>query len=240
MSIKLLVLDYETSWTTPVNPRQCRIHEIGAVLYDWHAYKPLKMLSEFVYEDDHVTSPKELIDLTGITDDMRKEWGLSLKEGLRRQALLMEKCDFVVAHNGNEFDKIVYQNECERVGILPVDKPWIDTKVDVEYPPAIKTTKLTYLCAEHGFVNPFSHRAIFDALSTAKLLKMYDIEKVIELSKQTTVQVVASVGYENRQLAKDRGYHFDGERKLWKKHLKEKAAEAEKLQAPFQVQIRNL
>lgn len=238
--MNILSLDFETTWTQPVNAKQCRIQEIGAVLYDWENKKPLKMLSEFIYEDGHPASPPELVALTGITDEMRREYGISLKDGLLRLSALFSKACYVVAHNGNEFDKVVLDSELERSPIgTPFNLiPWLDTKTDIEYPPAVKTAKLTYLCAEHGFVNPFSHRALFDALSVIKLMERYDIHKMIEQSKLPTVKVIASVSFEKKHLARERGYYWDGENKYWWKSMKGPAALREKQDAPFSVQIR--
>lgn len=239
--MKILSLDFETTWTTPVNPRQCRILEIGAVLYDWHSRKPLKMMSEFIHEEDHPASPPELVELTGITDDMRREHGTSLRKGLTELEILMSQCDYVIAHNGNEFDKIVLESELERISWVqkaPLT-PWIDSKTDVPYPSSVKSHKLVHLCTEVGeFINPFPHRAVFDALAVLKLVRRYDLDEILALQAQPTVKVIASVSYERRNLPKERGYYWDGENKQWWKSMKEKQALLEAEQAPFAVQIR--
>ena len=233
----ILGLDLETTWTTPVNPKIARPLEIGAVLYCEKMNKVMQVQSDLIYDEYHPESPPELVELTGITDEMRKAFGIPSKEAHKRLNSLMEKADFVVAHNGNFFDKIIYQEECDRVGLGVVEKPWIDTKSDLPFPKHIKTTKLTYLCAEHGFVNPFAHRALFDVLSMLKVMSCYDFETVARLAKQPTYKVVAMVSYQQRQEAKDRGYHWDGEEKKWTKHMKEEAAAREKDEAPFQVEM---
>ena len=240
--MKLLSLDFETTWTNPVNPKQCRVLEIGCVLYDWENKKPLKMMSEFIFEEDHPKSPPELVELTGITDDMRKEHGIKLKEGLTALNFLMDQCDYVIAHNGNDFDKVVLQSEIERGSFsFVMNKPWIDSKTDIPYPSSVKSHKLTHLCTEVGeFVNPFSHRALFDALAVLKLVRRYDLNEILELAKQPTVKCIASVGYERRELPKARGYYWDGENKYWWKAMKEKQAYLEQDQAPFSIQIRGI
>jgi DNA polymerase-3 subunit epsilon len=239
MSYEMLLLgfDVESTWTQPVNPRIARPTEIGAVLYCTETRKPLKMMNELVHELDHPQSPKELVELTGITDDMKEKYGIPSMKAMSMLNQLIGQCDYVVAHNGNVFDKVIYEEECSRVGIPVVNKPWIDTKTDVPYPDSIKTTKLTYLCAEHGFANPFQHRALFDVLSMLRIVELYDINEIVEMAKQPNVTVVASVSYQDKDLAKQRGYHWDGENKRWKKQMKEKQALKEKEQAPFPVQV---
>ncbi|WP_210334663.1 3'-5' exonuclease [Ensifer sp. ENS10] len=43
---------------------------------------------------------------------------------------ILNRCDFVVAHNGNGFDKPFAEMEMRRIGLTLTDKPWIDTMLD--------------------------------------------------------------------------------------------------------------
>jgi len=74
-------------------------------------------------------------------------------------------------------------------------------------------------------------------MTMLKLLSEYPLEEVLRLSKEPLCEVIASVTYEDRQLAKDRGYTWDGERKKWVKKLKQSYAKREAEQAPFHVNI---
>lgn len=219
--MKILSIDVETTWTDPVSPKQARIREIGAVLYDWNVQRPLRIFSECIFESDHPPSPKELVDLTGITDAMARKYGIPLVTGLIVTNELLRDCDYVAAHNGNVFDKIVFQAEFERQGMVMFERPWIDTKTDVPYPAHIKTRKLSHLCAELGFVNPFAHRAMFDALSTLEVLKRFNIDDVVKLANEKTVRVCAEVTYSEREKAKKAGFYWDPDNKEWFKELKE-------------------
>lgn len=235
--IKILALDYETEWATPVNPLLIRPLEVGAVLTK-QTLEGLEVIEEYntlIYEKDHMVSPKELVQLTGITDQMRMEEGISSWTAHNNLNDMLKDCDYVMAHNGNQFDKIVYEEECARLGIKHVVRPWIDTKVDLPLPDHIKTRKLTHLWAEHKLEG--AHRAIFDVNLMLEIFSHYDLLEVIELSKQPTIKLIASVSYHDRNLAKDRGYYWDGENKRWTKELKEQAAIREQSQAPFPVQM---
>lgn len=238
--MKILSLDLETTFLNPINTSQIRIKEIGAVLYDWNLKRPLKMISEFIYEEDHPPSPQELVDLTGITDDMCKEYGISLSSGLHLLSTLMSRADFVLAHNGNSFDKPVLEAEYGRCGYMMPQLHWIDSKTDVPYPSHVKTRKLVHLCAEMGFVNPFAHRALFDALSTLNVVKNFDMEEVIAISKEPTVRLVAEVSFAEKDKAKVLGYYWDGENKQWFKEVKERYVATEKNLATFNVYTREI
>lgn len=235
--MKILSLDFETTWTNPVDVKKARITEIGAVLYDWETKKPLVMYSQYVHDSDYPESPAELVELTGITDETLKRYGLAPIRALTDLNHLINQADFVVAHNGSNFDKPLYYAECERNGIFPIAAHWLDSRMDIQYPKSISSRKLTFLAAEHGFLNPFSHRALFDCMTTFEILKRYDIEKVIELSKQPMIHAIAKVSFQDKHLAKDAGYYWDGEKKVWFKPMKESLFDDEKEARPFVVEM---
>lgn len=231
--MKLLALDFETTWENPVDVKVLRITEIGAVLMDWGTKSPLLMMSEFVHSPEYPKSPTELVELTGITDEMLVKYGKNPRTSLKDLNVLMREADYVVAHNGSLFDRPLYKNECYRHVVDIVDTPWIDTRTDIIYPSNIKARKLTHLAAEHGFVNPFAHRALFDCLTMMKVLSLYPIEEVIALAKEPLINCVARVSYQDRDLAKSRGYYWNGEDKSWFKPMKESQFEEEEANAPF-------
>jgi DNA polymerase-3 subunit epsilon len=238
--MRILGIDFETTWTQPVNVNIANITEIGAALMEWESKSILRAMMKFINDPDIPASPAELIELTGITDEMRLEHGVDKKKALQELCGLIEMADFCVAHNGNSFDKPILVKELERVGLTLPSTPWIDTKIDVPYSKKIKSTKLSNLATEHKFLNPFAHRALFDVLTMLKVLEHYDINEVIALSKEDTVTLVASVSYQNKEQAKERGYYWNAEEKIWCKDMKISKAEAEKLAAPFPTMIRRI
>lgn len=238
MGKRVLGLDFETTWTEPVNPAVALATEIGAILVDTDfPHSPLVMGSVYVWDKDYPISPKELVDLTGITDETLKEFGLSPLRAFSDLIDLMGKADYVCAHNGNAFDKILFEAECSRLGLLAPPKHWIDTRYDVPYPERIKTTKLSYLCAEHGFVNSGAHRALFDVQSMLRVLFMYDFDEVVRRSLEPTVCLLANVSFQERNLAKDRGFVWNPESKRWFKMVKESEVAREKENARFDIDI---
>ena len=230
-------LDFETTYHTPVDPTIARVTEIGAVLWDTVMKAPILMFSSLVYAENYPEIPPEGVALNGISTDLLQKYGVLPSIAFGNLNSLLNKCDYVVAHNGTGFDKPVYENELPRVGKGMVVKPWVDTCLDVPYPDHIKTRKLTYLAAEHGFANPFSHRALFDVMTMLRIMHEYTMDEIIELSKQPTVEVIASVTFQNKDLAKARGYLWDGERKKWVKRMKQSFAAKEVAQAPFHVNV---
>lgn len=236
--MKILSLDLETTWENPVDVSKLRITEVGAVLFDWETKTPLKMYSEFLYDSSYPETPPELFALTGISDQMLKEHGVAPVAGLTYLKWLMCQADYIVAHNGGGFDKPLLHHEALRHGIVDFpEKLWLDTRMDILYPKSIGSRKLVYLAAEHGFLNPFAHRAVFDCLTTFEILKRYPIEQTIELAKQPMVWAIARVSFAQKHLAKDAGYYWDGERKIWFKPMKESLLAAEIENQQFVVEM---
>jgi hypothetical protein len=59
--------------------------------------------------------------------------------------------------------------------------------------------------ADHGFVYP-AHRAVNDVLAMLQILDRYSIAEIIERANTPNVEVRAVVSFDDRLLAKERGY----------------------------------
>ena len=224
----LLGIDLETN----ADPVDEYITEIGAILYDWDTKQPVKFFSEMYRPSSCKPLSSDVVELTGITNEMIRQFGYTLLDedddaecggnyGKFLDLSRMFYCaHYIVAHNGTKFDRPRLENFAKTYFMDLHDKPWIDTLTDVEYPKHCVAKNMTYLCGYHGFVNPFPHRAVFDVAAMMKVLANYDIERVIEVSKSPTIVIKASVSYDDRQLAKDAGFYWDGKRKFWLKKIK--------------------
>ncbi len=213
----LLGLDFET---TGLDFERDRIVEMGVVLWDTDLQMPMRLANLLLREDGDPPMSPELEAKIGITNAMLLEHGQPRRKML---AVLDAMPTFVafVAHNGNRFDRPMLKAELARHGRDEIDALWIDTSTDVDYPPEKSDTrKLVYLAALHGFLNPFAHRALFDVLTMLFVLKDYPIEDVLFNARQPTVELVAQVSFANNQLAKDAGYRWEGDRKVWRKEVK--------------------
>ena len=219
--MKILGIDLET---TGLNTKEDLIIEAGAVLWDTDLGTPVKIYSELVYNLKKVISP-EITEITGITDDMVFEYGKSAPIVLEELEELAGMADYVVAHNGNDFDKPMLMSNLARFsgigGQSNFDRIWLDTKWDIVYPKHIKNRSLITLAAEHGFLNPFPHRAVTDVLTTLRIMSCYDIHKIIERSSYPEIDIIADVSYQDRALAKEAKFYWNGEEKLWFTRLKE-------------------
>lgn len=231
----LLGIDFET---TGLNPEVDRIIEVGAVLWDTHDQLPIVTESFYVKPEniDEVWND-EILKVNGIHLGHVIRYGFGPSTAWLKLEPLLGQASHIVAHNGAAFDRLFADKESERLGEEPWALPWIDTQNDIEYPESITTRKLSYLAAEHGFLNPFSHRAMFDVLTMFKILSCYDINEVIRYSQIPTLKIRSLQKFDDNQLAKDRGYRWDGENKIWWRTLKQDKLEKEQAEAPFKVVV---
>lgn len=224
----LLGIDFET---TGLDTATLEITEVGAVLWDETKSQPIAIYNTLVRGVTVI--PKEIVALNGITPELLAEHGRPLDTIAAQLRRLVMEADCPVAHNGTNFDRKIYERIFSDLPQFPV---WIDTSVDVPYPAAMTTRKLIHLAAEHGFVNPFAHRAAFDVMTMLSILSRYDIEQVKASAREPSVNVKALVSYDDREKAKARGYRWEKATSSWIKTLKESQIELEKAQAGFMVQ----
>lgn len=231
--MRILGLDFET---TGLDPQKDFITEVGLVLYDTDAKQPVR-ISGFLVKPP-VAIPAELERLTGITNGMADSFGVKPPPALQAITAMAAQAEIFCAHNA-EFDRGFLMAEAARQqnDTNPIwAKPWIDTRTDL--PPAAyalgKSASLKYLACDHGFTYP-AHRAVNDVLAMFEILGRYDLEETLKRARTPNVNVRAVVSFDNRGQAKERGYYWKPELKLWIKPLKADEVDAEKEAAPFPV-----
>lgn len=213
----VLGLDLETSGLEAKNDR---IIEIGVVLWCTQTHRPIQVYSDLIRWDDLQVSD-EVTRITGITTQEILTFGVDLAYALGRVAEIAKHADYIVAHNGNEFDKKFLDEAWKIHSESKLTLPWIDTMTDLNYPADISSRRLSHLAADHGFLNPFAHRAIFDVLTMLEILSKYDIKEVVQMASSPTCRVYAKVSFEQKDLAKKEGFRWDAQAKVWYKDIKE-------------------
>lgn len=238
----VLGIDFET---TGLDTDKDRIIEVGAVLWCTRRDAPLSMLSCYMHAPDYPRLTDEIQSLTGILPDDLEQLHRPPRHVFDELHRLVQPATAIVAHNGTKFDRPLFAAELVRQGrdFNLWDRPWLDTSVDVPYPERVSTRKLTHLAAEHAFVNPFPHRALFDVLTMLTVLSRYDFAEVCKLSLEPSVELVARTqkpwddGGASTTLAKARGYRWDGARKQWTKIVKKCHVERELSHKEFPVTV---
>lgn len=232
----ILGKDYET---TGLEPDVHSVTEVGMVLWDTDLHAPVKVMGFLVNPGPAAVWDPETIAITGITPDLCVKYGYQDERALKQILSWYQTCDVACAHNGTTFDRLFFNAWCARYGYDPEpNKLWIDTNTDIELPfPNKMSRKLTYMAADHDFLNPFPHRAVFDVMTMFKVLDQYDLDRVLYLARQPNITIQAMVSYDDRDLAKQRGYRWKKETKQWLMTIKECFLEKEQQEAGFPVQV---
>jgi len=220
--MKILGVDIETGSSFDTSKDKTIVTEIGAVLWETDTNTPLEIENLLVNEEQGVHS--QASEYTGINNDMIMNHGLIPSEAISRLHSLLIKADRVVGHNGNQFDKPILNHFITRqkmdVTSPAWERNWIDTQTDIDYPSTMRSRSLIYLAACHGFVNPFAHRAVTDVLTMLQVLSKYDINTIIDNADSPRVKVLAQVSYDGRQKAKDAGFYWNGDEKVWFREMR--------------------
>jgi DNA polymerase-3 subunit epsilon len=223
--MRLLGIDYETTGLDPVVDN---IIEVGAVIWDTELHVPLVLENFFVKWGTPISA--EITAINGVTDDFVETFGLSPSEGLSRIHTLEWQTAANVAHNGAAFDRPFHRDWLRRVYDhygRDDQRLWIDTQNDIDYAEDVPTRKLTYLAAEHGFLNPFAHRAVFDVLTMMVIFDKYPLPEIIYSAQQPNILVQALVSYDNKEQAKEMRFRWDGDNKRWIRTFKAHKFKAE-------------
>jgi len=239
----ILGLDLETSG---FSRDKDAVVEVGCAMYDTDLKTIVYMYSEFVMDTlspkwDNPNMWETPMKICHISESMVMQFGVKGEYVAQDVASLITTADVVLAANGNAFDHPVLDNFFKRYDVPLVDKRWLDLQKDYPFPPNCTHTNMLYLCAYHGFLNPFPHRALFDTVAMLKIAARYDIEVVLKIATSPTIQLIARVTYDNRNLASTRGFRWDGDNRIWHKEVKECMLNEEEIAAyPFKINRRTL
>jgi DNA polymerase III subunit epsilon len=211
-----------------------RITEVGACLWSTKINRALETASFLVKSE--VPVPKEVTAITGINDAMLKRFGLDEKDAIEEIISFMTDADAVIGQNVVQFDKEFLINAAARHSIAVPDKLWIDTRTDL--PLSVETKALSYMCADHGFLNPFPHNAVADVLSVLKLASMYEIDQMVARAKEPNVVLQSLQAYDNNADAKKMKFMWKPDLgKRWLRVVKQSDVDLIAKTAPFNISI---
>src|ERR1035437_2746561 len=200
----ILGLDFET---TGLNIPTVGITEIGMVAWNTELHAPIKLFGTLVDPGPDVIWEPGVEEINNLTPKICADYGMADDKACRYVMSWYGSSDVACAHNGNVFDRPLLETWAKKYGLdAQPGKVWIDTKADLDTPPR-NSTRLTYMAADNGFLNPFPHRAMFDVMTMFKILDKYNIDEVLEVSKSPTLRVKALVSFDQKDLAKNRGFH---------------------------------
>jgi DNA polymerase III subunit epsilon len=224
----ILGIDFET---TGLNIPTIGVTEIGMVLWDTTLRAPIKLFGTLVDPAPNSIWEPGVEKINNLSQDVCSRFGMEDEKALKYVLSWYGSADVACAHNGNNFDRPLLDVWAAKYGLdSQKSKVWIDTKADIDRP-FKDSTRLVYMAADHGFLNPFPHRAMFDVMTMLTILNKYELDPILELAKSPTRVVKALVPFEQKDLAKNRGYHpiyENGKFSRWELPVKEIRLEKER------------
>lgn len=202
----VLIVDVET---TGLDPTSDEIIEFGAVLYSVEHQTTIAQASCLSHADGNPCERINRIPEAAVRDAERYH-GVSVDFG----AMLEEMrgaADAYVAHNA-EFDSAFLRWD---------DLPWICTCFDVRWPNQTRDGgSLINLALDHGIGVSSAHRALTDCQLIAALFdRVEDLPGAITHAMRPKATFQALVSYDDRELAKDAGFRWDGQKKVWTRRM---------------------
>lgn len=217
--MKGLFLDFEA---TDKDVATARITQIAFSVFDVEKKKELYHYSSLVLPEGEYEINPTAAQITGISKEQLARFGIALSKALDVLGRHLSGVDFLAAHNLHNYDYPLLKNEMLRIGREVFQLPQlVDTRFDIPWPEHIETRKLTYLAAEFGIVNPSAHSARHDTDLLAKLFFMFPLDKILERAKSPMIWIRADVSYDNREKAKAKRFHWNGDKKIWVKQFKQ-------------------
>lgn len=161
-SLPFFSLDVET---TGLDPAGSRVIELAMVPFNMSAEET--GIEQLFFVDQPLS--KEIIALTGITDDMLQGQP-DFKTRTADIVARFKKASFVVAYNA-KFDRPFLESEFARAGLTLPEIPWIDPFVFIcELDRFKKGKKLTDSAKRWGVRLENAHRAKGDAMAAGQLM----------------------------------------------------------------------
>ena len=205
--MNLLIIDTETTGLDPINDQMI---ELGAILYSVPHQTSLHQVSTLIpachnpQEKVNRIPSKALPDVSSHLQKIAFEMFLEM----------VKHADYAVAHNA-DFDAQWFEK-----GFLERDGhplKWLCTMSDFEFPLQTRPGEsLISVALAHGIGVSSAHRALTDCLLIAALFdRLNDLPELIAHATRLKTVYIAKISYDDRQLAKDVGFKWNPDRKIW-------------------------
>jgi len=193
--------------TTGLDFQNDRPIEIGAVLYSTGQKRTMESTGFLVKTDVAISS--FITGLTGLTHAAVNKFGYDSVDALDIVIDMMKEAEAIVGPERDSFRQAHVGAWASRHGRTIPEKLWIDTRTDL---PGVESKGLTYMAADHGFLNLFPHGALTDVQTCLKIVSMYDIDVVVARAKEPVVVLKAHTGFNglpDNALAKARKFGWN-------------------------------
>lgn len=231
----LCAFDIETSG---LQMGSAKILEVACILYDTDLRDSFESYSTWVYSSLYPPPFEEALKINGLTTEGLKKHGTAPNIAFKRCTDFFNRADAVIAHNGTNFDRPIFNFECGELNITCPEKVWVDTRIDIDYPVSMASKRLCHLAVDHGLIwdSKLAHRAMYDAQKTLEIASHYNLDEAFKKAQSPVIRVEAlNLPRERNHEAKARRYFWDPAKRCWAKNIREMDFEKEKLDSTFPV-----
>ena len=214
-----LIVDVETTGLDPVADQ---IIEIGVIEFAVQGSSLPQITRMYgALQDPGVPLSPEIERITGITTAALA--GQAIDWAVVRN--IFARASIVIAHNA-KFDR-AFIEASGQLGSQSLH--WACSLSHVDWRAKGFTSKaLSHLAADHGFVNAFAHRAVFDCATTFRLVAPHLEELIARSYEREFVLRAVGAPFETKDQLRQRGYAWDSEQRVWWKLVGESALAAER------------
>jgi len=204
----ILILDTETS---SLDPSTGQLLEVATALWSVEHRSLVKARSWILRATSNEAEavngiPTALVSNHPHATDMKmtESWVL----GWAKEA------DAIVAHG--DFDRKWFGEQIQSC-------VWIDSCDDIEWPRASTSRSLVSLALAHGVGVSHAHRALSDVMTLVQLFEraaeMTDVAAMLAKAARPKKSYRAIVSYDTNALAKQAGFRWDPDRKIWHRRI---------------------
>lgn len=214
-----LIVDVET---TGLEPGKDKIIEIGLMEFGVEGDELPRVIRSYgALQDPECEISDEIQRLTGIAPaDVR---GQAIDWTVVRG--FFARASVVVAHNV-DFDRRFIEATGQVTDLAP---HWACSMRHIDWRRhGFNTLSLNYLAADHGFVNPFAHRALFDCATTFRLVAPHLKELIARSYEREFVIKAVRSPFESKDVLRARGYRWDPLERCWGRVIGETHLEDER------------
>jgi DNA polymerase-3 subunit epsilon len=200
----VLLLDTET---TGLDHTKERVVEVAVVLYDVPNALAVESHAWLLQGDSNVAEKINRISPASLLGARDPDTVWPQIESLARV------CDAVIAHNA-DFDRPWCPDSLQKM-------QWICSQTDLEWQKQTKPgSSLVTLTLDHDLGIAYAHRALTDCDMLARLFTRakelgVDLDTMLVRGMRPKVLLQALVSYDDRELAKAAGFHWEATTKQW-------------------------
>lgn len=214
-----LIVDVET---TGLEPGKDQIIEIGLLEFGVEGEGLPAILRTYgALQDPGVEISPEIERVTGIRTAHVQ--GQTIDWDVVRG--FFARASIVIAHNA-DFDRRFLEATGQLTGLKP---HWGCSMRHIDWRgQGYRTLSLNYLAADHGFVNPFAHRALFDCATTFRIVAPHLGELIMRSYEREYIVKAVGSPFASKDVLRERGYRWDAGERCWGKVVGETALAEER------------